>query len=151
MHGGAQFMKEKKNLLISLSKLSKMYRAEVKTEMSDLDFSPNEMDLITFLSNNEMDTSKEIADSLGLSKSLIARSVDSLVAKGFLETRVDETDRRYIHLVLTDQAKPIAERLRNRRKQFIASMTEGISQEQFAQFEWALEKMIANVERKKEE
>ena len=144
-------MKEKKNLLISLSKLSKMYRAEVKTEMSDSDFSPNELDLIIFLSNNEMYKSKEIADSLGLSKSLIARSVDSLVAKGFLETRVDETDRRYIHLVLTDQAKPIAERLRNRRKQFIASMTEGISQEQFAQFEWALEKMIANVERKKEE
>ena len=144
-------MKEKKNLLISLSKLSKIYRAEVKAEMSDSDFSPNELDLITFLSNNEMDTSKEIADSLGLSKSLIARSVDSLVAKGYLETRVDETDRRYIHLVLTDQAKPIAERLRNRRKQFIASMMEGISQEQFAQFEWALEKMIANVERKKEE
>lgn len=144
-------MKEKKNLLISLSKLSKVYRAEVKVEMSASDFSPNELDLITFLSNNEMDTSKEIADFLGLSKSLIARSVDSLVAKGFLETRVDETDRRYIHLVLTDQAKPIAERLRNRRKQFIASMTEGISQEQFAQFEWALEKMIANVERKKEE
>lgn len=83
-------MKEKKNLLISLSKLSKMYRAEVKTEMSDSDFSPNELDLITFLSNNEMDTSKEIADFLGLSKSLIARSVDSLVAKGYLETNVDE-------------------------------------------------------------
>ena len=144
-------MKEKKNLLISLSKLSKMYRAEVKAEMSDSDFSPNELDLITFLSNNEMDTSKEIADSLGLSKSLIARSVDSLVAKGYLETRVDESDRRYIHLVLTDQAKPIAERLRNRRKQFIAAMTEGISQEQFTQFEWALEKMIANAERKKED
>lgn len=98
-----------------------------------------------------MDTSKEIADSLGLSKSLIARSVDSLVAKGYLETGVDESDRRYIHLVLTDQAKPIAERLRNRRKQFIAAMTEGISQEQFTQFEWALEKMIANAERKKED
>nr|WP_321292782.1 MarR family winged helix-turn-helix transcriptional regulator [uncultured Trichococcus sp.] len=144
-------MKEKKNLLISLSKLSKMYRAEVKAEMAASDFSPNELDLITFLSNNEMDTSKEIADSLGLSKSLIARSVDSLVAKSYLETRVDEGDRRYIHLVLTDQAKPIADRLRNRRKQFIASMTEGVSQEQFAQFEQTLEKMIANVERKKEE
>ena len=144
-------MKEKKNLLISLSKLSKMYRAEVKAEMSDSDFSPNELDLITFLSNNEMDTSKEIADSLGLSKSLIARSVDSLVAKGYLETRVDKGDRRYIHLVLTDQAKPIADRLRDRRKQFIASMTEGISQEQFAQFEETVEKMIANVERKKED
>ena len=35
-------MKEKKNQLISLSKLSKMYREEVKTEMSDSDFSPNE-------------------------------------------------------------------------------------------------------------
>lgn len=144
-------MKEKKNLLISLSKLSKMYRAEVKAEMSDSDFSPNELDLITFLSNNEMDTSKEIADSLGLSKSLIARSVDSLVAKGYLETKIDEGDRRYIHLVLTDEAEPIADRLRNRRKQFIASMTEGVSQEQFAQFEQTLEKMIANVERKKEE
>ncbi|WP_319469185.1 MarR family winged helix-turn-helix transcriptional regulator [uncultured Trichococcus sp.] len=144
-------MKEKKNLLISLSKLSKMYRAEVKAEMSDSDFSPNELDLITFLSNNEMDTSKEIADSLGLSKSLIARSVDSLVAKGYLETRVDQVDRRYIHLVLTDQAKPIADRLRNRRKQFITAMTEGINQEQFTDFEWALEKMIANVERKKED
>lgn len=144
-------MKEKKNLLISLSKLSKMYRAEVKAEMSDSDFSPNELDLITFLSNNEMDTSKEIADSLGLSKSLIARSVDSLVAKGYLETKIDERDRRYIHLVLTDEAKPIADRLRNRRKKFIASMTEGVSQEQFAQFEQTLEKMIANVERKKEE
>lgn len=144
-------MKEKKNLLISLSKLSKMYRAEVKAEMSDSDFSPNEFDLITFLSNNEMDTSKEIADSLGLSKSLIARSVDSLVAKGYLETKIDEGDRRYIHLVLTDEAEPIADRLRNRRKKFIASMTEGVSQEQFAQFEQTLEKMIANVERKKEE
>lgn len=144
-------MKEKKNLLISLSKLSKMYRAEVKAEMSDSDFSPNEFDLITFLSNNEMDTSKEIADSLGLSKSLIARSVDSLVAKGYLETKTDERDRRYIHLVLTDEAEPIADRLRNRRKQFIASMTEGVSQEQFAQFEQTLEKMLANVERKKEE
>lgn len=144
-------MKEKKNLLISLSKLSKMYRAEVKAEMSDSNFSPNEFDLITFLSNNEMDTSKEIADSLGLSKSLIARSVDSLVAKGYLETKIDEGDRRYIHLVLTDEAKPIADRLRNRRKKFIASMTEGVSQEQFAQFEQTLEKMIANVERKKEE
>ena len=118
--------------------------------MSDSDFSPNELDLITFLSNNEMDTSKEIADSLGLSKSLIARSVDSLVAKGYLETMVDKGDRRYIHLVLTDHAKPIADRLRDRRKQFIASMTEGISQEQFTQFEEALEKMIANVERKEE-
>lgn len=144
-------MKEKKNLLISLSKLSKMYRAEVKAEMSDSDFSPNEFDLITFLSNNEIDTSKEIADSLGLSKSLIARSVDSLVAKGYLETKIDEGDRRYIHLVLTDEAEPIADRLRNRRKKFIASMTEGLSQEQFAQFEQTLEKMIANVERKKEE
>ena len=45
-------MKEKKNLLISLSKLSKVYRAEVKVEMSASDFSPNELDLITFLSNN---------------------------------------------------------------------------------------------------
>ena len=144
-------MKEKKNLLISLSKLSKMYRAEVKTEMSDSDFSPNELDLITFLSNNEIDTSKEIADFLGLSKSLIARSVDSLVAKGYLETNVDEGDRRYIHLVLTDRAKPIADRLRNIRKQFISSMTEGINQEQFTQFEAMLEKMVANVERKKEE
>lgn len=41
-------MKEKKNLLISLSKLSKVYRAEVKVEMSASDFSPNELDLITF-------------------------------------------------------------------------------------------------------
>lgn len=144
-------MEEKKNLLISLSKLAKMYRAEVKEEMSASDFSPNELDLITFLSNNEMDTSKEIADSLGLSKSLIARSVDSLVAKGYLETEVDEGDRRYIHLILTDQAKPIADRLRNCRKRFIASMTEGISQEQFAQFEWVLERMIVNVEREKED
>ena len=137
-------MKEKKNLLISLSKLSKVYRAEVKVEMSASDFSPNELDLITFLSNNEMDTSKEIADFLGLSKS-------SLVAKGYLETNVDEGDRRYIHLVLTDRAKPIADRLRNIRKQFISSMTEGINQEQFTQFEAMLEKMVANVERKKEE
>ncbi len=144
-------MKEKKNLLISLSKLSKMYRAEVKAEMSESDFSPNELDLITFLSNNAMDTSKEIADSLGLSKSLIARSVDSLVAKGYLETRVDEEDRRYIHLVLTEQAKPIADRLRDLRKQFIASMTEGIGQEQFAQFEEVVGKMITNLERKKED
>ena len=61
-------MKEKKNMLISLSKLSKMYRGEVKTEMSDWDFCPNELDLITFLSHNEMDTPKQIADFLELSK-----------------------------------------------------------------------------------
>ena len=71
-------------------------------------FSPNEMNLLIFLSNNpHMDTAKVLTVTLGVSKSLVCRSVDSLMQKGYLRGEVDPRDHRITHLILTEKAAPI--------------------------------------------
>ena len=52
-------------------------------------------------------TSTELKVVLGVSKTLISRSVDSLENKGLICTRKDEKDSRVHHLQLTDECKPI--------------------------------------------
>ena len=47
------------------------------------------MNLLIFLSNNpHMDTAKVLTVTLGVSKSLVCRSVDSLMQKGYLRGKL---------------------------------------------------------------
>lgn len=70
--------------------------------------SPNEISILIILKNNStITTSTELKVVLGVSKTLISRSVDSLEKKGLIRICIDEKDTRIHHLRLTDACKPI--------------------------------------------
>lgn len=84
------------------------YAKKIKDSFQELNFSPNEISILIILKNNpSITTSTELKVVLGVSKTLISRSVDSWENKGLICTRKDEKDSRVHHLQLTDECKPV--------------------------------------------
>lgn len=96
-------------LFEKLQRIDKAYRKFFQQELQDWNFTPNEIVVLVFLHNNapDRDTATDIARCRGLSKGLVARSVDSLCQKGYLETVRDSSDRRIVHLHLTPFSEPL--------------------------------------------
>lgn len=88
------------------------YAKKIKDSFQEFNFSPNEISILIILKNNStITTSTELKVVLGVSKTLISRSVDSLEKKGLIRRLIriciDEKDTRIHHLRLTDACKPI--------------------------------------------
>ena len=84
------------------------YAKKIKDSFQEFNFSPNEISILIVLKNNStITTSTELKVVLGVSKTLISRSVDSLEKKGLIRICIDEKDTRIHHLRLTDACKPI--------------------------------------------
>ena len=83
-------------------KLEKLYRSCVREAADGYGLTPNEVAVLLFLSRHapQQDTATDIASACGISKALVARSVDGLHRRGFLKGERDENDRRLIHLHL---------------------------------------------------
>lgn len=84
------------------------YAKKIKDCFEKYHFSPNEISILIVLKNNStITTSTELKVVLGVSKTLISRSVDSLEKKGLIHICIDEKDTRIHHLRLTDACKPV--------------------------------------------
>ena len=76
------------------------YAKKIKDSFQEFNFSPNEISILIILKNNStITTSTELKVVLGVSKTLISRSVDSLEKKGLIRNviklRDDEPSRYY--------------------------------------------------------
>lgn len=84
------------------------YAKKIKDSFQEFNFSPNEISILIILKNNStITTSTELKVVLGVSKTLISRSVDSLEKKGLIRICTDEKDTRVHHLKLTQECQPI--------------------------------------------
>lgn len=128
-------------------KIEKAYRRFFHEEAAKYQLSPNEMDVILFLHRNgkKMDTASDIAQFEGVSKGLIARSVDNLEKKGYLQLVRDEEDRRVIHLHLTDTCDDIVKGIAEKKKQFLQSMQRNIPAEQVKVTEQTIAHFMENI------
>ncbi len=117
-------------IFLSLSRVDRLYRHRCAEAVAQYGFTPNEIVVMMFLSNNApLDTASDIVRYRGLSKSLIAKSVDMLCQRGFLEARRDTADRRVVHLLLTPQSAPVVEALHDCRRDLSARLNSGLSDE----------------------
>jgi len=95
------------------------------------DITRNELDVLLFLANNpEYDRAVDIVNNRGLSKSHVSLSVSNLEDRGFLYREEDPSDRRTVHLKLTEKASPVAEAGRMTQKRFFSYLHQGVTQEQ---------------------
>lgn len=112
----------------------------------DEPFSPNEMNVLIFLSNNpEINTAKELTVTLGVSKGLVCRSVDSLTRKGYLRSEADKKDHRILHLMPTAKAGPVITRMRISMEQFSHAVTRNIPPEELEIYSRVSEKIVENI------
>ena len=88
---------------------------------------------------------KDIAENFEISTSLVCRSVDSLIKKGYIDTKKDEKDKRITHLILKDEAKPIVEALKENREKNNKILLKDIDEKELKIFNKVLDKMKDNI------
>lgn len=107
----------------------------------------NEMEFIVFLGHSKLDTAKDIVNHRGYSRSLVSKTVDSLVRGGYITSSTDERDRRVVHLALTEKAREIMGDLEKTVRDIRMLAFEGISAEEILQAKDILNKILNNFQK----
>ena len=124
----------------------KVYARVSAPELKAYGLSPSEVDILIFLANNpNINTAKEMGHFLQVSKGLVARSLESLITRGFLRTAMDERDHRRQHIFLEEEAYKVIAILAKRRQEVGTLILQGISQEQMQMVVETFDIMNANI------
>lgn len=133
------------NPCVTFAKIIKKDRQSCMKSVAEYSLAPNEIDVLMYLSNNpSFNTAKDICKYRGISKSLVCHSVDTLCSRGYITIKEDDKDRRIDRLTLSESSMPIVEKLNKARKDFYASLYQGLSKEEIKIFQSVLETMIKN-------
>ena len=131
---------------IKLNSIVKDMKRKNREIISSYKLSPNEIDILVFLDlQDKYDTASDIVEAFEISKSLVCRSVDSLIKRNYIDTIKDEKDKRITHLKLRDEAKPIVDTLKSNRQKIIKDLTKDISDDDIKIFNSVLDKMRFNL------
>ncbi len=96
------------NNLKALPMLVKNIFYSTDTSSLNLDINKTQEAILMSIKDHQNKSMNEISKFIGLEKSSYTRSVDILVNKEFLEKKVDKSDKRKIHLFLTEKGKNAA-------------------------------------------
>lgn len=129
-----------------LNSIAKDIKRKNREIISSYKLSPNEVDILVFLDlQDEYDTASDIVEAFEISKSLVCRSVDSLIKRNYIDAIKDEKDKRVTHLILRDEAKPIVNTLKFNRERIIKNLIKDISDDDIKIFNSVLDKMRFNL------
>ena len=92
-----------------------------------LSITHTEIEIIMFLFNNpDYDTAKDISKLRKFPKSCVSKAVDDLIKKDYLESFIDISDRRILHLKLKEPSKPVIKLSQKIRTHFLEIICQGI-------------------------
>ena len=127
-------------------KLLKRYKHSFAQLLEELSLTPCEADILMLLgAEPACDTATEICARFGISRALVCRSVETLLARGYLHAAHDRADRRLIRLSLCDAALPAARALRQYAAEYYSRLFYGVDPQDFEVFKRVLLRMAENV------
>ena len=104
-----------------------------------------EIHVLLFLANNpDYDTARDVAEYRGLVKSQVSQAVDLLATQGLLRRTPDGTDRRMVHLSITEAGAPLAREAQAIQAACGRRLLANFSPEDEAQFRRLLETVLEN-------
>lgn len=103
-------------------------------------------DLIMFCANNpEHNTARDACELRGIKSGMASVAADTLIAKGLITRCDDPLDRRLRRLAPTDAAAPLIADGHKMQREFAASLTDGITEEELTAAEMTAAKIAANI------
>ncbi len=131
---------------IELIKINKIYIKKIKSCVEEENFTPNEIEVLVFLSGNpEYNNASNITQYCKMSKSLVSRSIDSLIKKGYLIGKKSITDKRTIDLTFTNKAYDIVEKIKQVKIKYLQILFDGVTEEEYNTFFEVITKMNKNL------
>lgn len=135
--------------LTSSWKLKRMYQKAFCSTAGALELTQGEIDVLLFLFYHKpLDTAKDIVEYRSISKSMVSKSVDSLIKKGYLSCQPDSVDKRNIHLLIQPAADRVVETLVAVQKEFFQILFSDITEEEYAVAKKILTKINNNISNK---
>lgn len=101
--------------------------------------------ILTWLERQPGISQNELAGLVEVEPITVARLIDRLEARGFVERRPDPKDRRVRRLHLKAEAQPLLEKIYAYKRELNAAMTEGIDPESLKHLAQSLVRMKANL------
>jgi Transcriptional regulators len=137
-------MKEKMERFMIGNRLKKFVAKQLNGVSNKYGIKKTELNIFIYLSKaSEKNTARDIQEYLSINKGYLSRILDELCRKGYLEGVPDQHDRRYIHYVPTELAKPMIEELRLTKSRLDDKIFSGISDEELEM----LEKISCKIDR----
>ena len=134
--------------LSHIRRTMKLHESLLKTICGRYGLTLVEAQVVSFLHNNPtQDTAGDIVELRMLSKGNVSQAVERLIQKSMLARSPDAADRRKIHLRLLAASAPVTKEIDALQEQFHAAVFQGLSPEEYAQFEALNRRVIKNVER----
>lgn len=132
-------------LLTIRSALKRRYAQEMTDVLETWHLTSMEVEVVLFLGNNPgYDTASDMVQLCQLTKSHVSKAVERLTELGYITQQRDESNRRKVHLLLTDMAQPVLKAGQAAQKRFVDVLTRGLSDEEKEVAQRVLEKVIEN-------
>lgn len=139
-------MEQKNSVLLSFLWRGSNLLDRLITETAEKwQLSSSEVLLLLYLDQMpHLNTARDAAHYCGMSKASISGNVLKLATRGLLTVDVDLRDRRFQHLDLTEQAKPVLRDIRALIQSFDTRMVSALSDAEKEQFLAMLDKIIVS-------
>ena len=139
-------MKNASDMLMLVRYMMKLYEKYLEDVQMKHRLSHIEIAIIGFLYNNpERDTAEDIVERRMLPKGNVSAGVETLVQKGLLMRRQDQTDRRKIHLSLLEKAVPIVQEIEEINKKFRRQIFKNLSNDDLKTYEKTTDLILENL------
>ena len=136
-----------KELLRSFRSLPLLYGKSFCGTMEKYDMTQFEVDVLGFIHfYPDYDTAKQICEFRKLPKANVSVAVDRLTKKGYLHGERDATDRRVIHLRITEAANDAVASIVEEYKTFSDALFSGFTEEEKKIWCRLEQKMCANID-----
>ena len=105
-----------------------------------------EADVLLFFSNNkEFDNAKDAVIYRGFSKSYVSQALKELEQKNYITIKVDETDKRYQHIIINECASSIVSKLHDVQKKHMTFLKRNIDPDDFKIFMKVMNQIVDNM------
>ena len=126
--------------------IKKLYSNVFERIAVEYNITANEVMILTFLKDDfDQDMATDIVNTLMISKSHVSLSVNNLEKAGYIVKKQDVNDKKKIHLVITEKAKPILDEIEEEQNKLYEVMFKGITDEEKEILKLILQKMCNNI------
>ncbi len=130
---GSEELDDSLDLLLNGQQYKKFQEMHYNAILQEYELNIVDIRVLLFLYEHDcQDTAKDIVAMWYLTKSYVSKSVDKLIEKGYLSRKYTKEDRRYVHLIVKDEAVPIIQRIYRQQKKMFDVLFRGVSEEQLA-------------------
>lgn len=117
--------------LLQGTQFQKFYNRRIEDMRREYDLRKVDIDILYFLfKSGERNTPKDISDLNLFNKGHISQSIGRMESQRLIYAVQDQSDRRCMHIMLTDKAVEVVEEITKLRKQMYDIILNGVTQEE---------------------